>query len=364
MDFRPEDNPYTLQFSFIPPQYISRKSLTEEITQDLKKKVPAFRGHFITGVRGSGKSVLLADIMRIMDKNSDWVIVDIENPLGDIIDSLVRGLYRRKELKSLFLKAKVDISVLGLGVSIENAGAVASNAKDALDMMLRVLKKEGKRVLVTIDEVTCSNGIEDFSHTLSAHARAGYEIYTLMTGLKENIKAIKNNKSLTILYRAKEHILPPLNVTAMIADYMNVLCVDRDRAEQMAWYTRGYSFAFQVLGYLYWEELCRSEGKDIDQDRIDAGFDQFLAEFVYDKLWSELTGKEKTVMRGIAKCGSSEVKAVREIIGMDSSEFGVYRNRLVDKGLIDGTEYGKVRFVLPRFRDYIMINGNGTNVEF
>ncbi len=353
MEFRLENNPYTLQFSFIPPQYISRKSLTEEITLDLMKNIPAFRGHFVTGVRGSGKSVMLAEILRIMDKKDDWVTVDIENPLGDIIDALVRGLYRHSELKSLFLKAKVDISILGLGVSIENPGAVASNANDALDMMLKVLKKEGKRVLVAIDEVTYSKGIGEFSHSMSAYARAGYEIYTLMTGLKENINAIKNDKSLTFLYRAKEHVLQPLNVTAMIADYMKVLKVDRGQAEKMAWYTKGYSFAFQVLGYLYWEELCGSDEKQPDQFNIDVKFDQYLAEFVYDKIWSELSENEKRVMRGVSESDSDRVKDIRESIGMDSSEFGVYRNRLIDKGLINGSEYGHLKMILPRFEVFV-----------
>ena len=37
--FLSKDNPFTLQFSFIPPQYITRKSLTEEIVNDLDRQV-------------------------------------------------------------------------------------------------------------------------------------------------------------------------------------------------------------------------------------------------------------------------------------------------------------------------------------
>ena len=39
--FRQDENPYTLQFSFIPPQYITRQNLTTDIINDLTKKVPA-----------------------------------------------------------------------------------------------------------------------------------------------------------------------------------------------------------------------------------------------------------------------------------------------------------------------------------
>ena len=100
----------------------------------------------------------------------------------------------------MFVKAKLDFSILGLGFSVENAKLVASTEEDAIKMMLDVLKKEKKKVLITIDEVTYNEDISKFSHAMSSYANAGYDIFVLMTGLKENIQAIKNNKSLTFLY--------------------------------------------------------------------------------------------------------------------------------------------------------------------
>ena len=357
MAFASQDNPYTLQFSYIPPQYISRKNLTDEIVNDLRKKTPAFRVHFLTGVRGSGKTVMMADIHNIMNKYEDWIAVDIENPESDILDSLTRGIYRLPMMKSLFLNAKVDLSILGLGVSIERAECTASNASDAMDMMLRVLKKEGKKLLITIDEVTYCKEIAAFSHALSAYARAGYEVYVLMTGLKENIMSIKNDKSLTFLYRAKEHVLQPLNTMAIIADYTKIFGVSRESAEKMAWKTKGYPFAFQVLGYLYWEALGSKSFDEIDEDQINLQYDQYLAEFVYDKIWSELAAREKKVLQSIATSENNDVKTVRERIGMNSSKFGVYRARLMERGLVDGKEYGKVSFTLPRFGEFVRSNG-------
>ncbi len=352
--FRQDENPYTLQFSFIPPQYITRQNLTTDIINDLTKKVPAFRGHFLTGVRGCGKTVMMADISNKMNEKDDWITVDIENPEGNILDSLARGLYRIPVLKALFVKAKLDLSVLGLGVSIEKAELIASNENDAIDFMLKILKKANKKVLVTIDEVTYCKEIASFSHSLSSYARAGYEIYVLMTGLKENIKSIKNDKSLTFLYRAKEHVLDPLNITAIIADYQKVLNVNRDKAENMAWLTKGYSFAFQALGYLYWDALSKSE--KVDFEELITIFDQYLAEFVYEKIWSELAKTEKEVLKVISQNDVTVVKEIRNLLSMDSSKFSVYRNRLMDKGLINGSEYGKVKLVLPRFKEFVLMH--------
>ena len=350
------ENPYTLQFSFIPPQYITRKSISDEIVNDLTRKLPAFRCHFITGVCGSGKTVMMANISKTLREMSDWIVVDIENPESNILDSLARGLYRIPLLKNLFVEAKLDLSVLGLGVSIEKAQAIASNEADAVDYMLKLLKKDNKKLLVAIDEATYCKEIAAFSHSLSSYSRSGYEIYVIMTGLKENINSIKNDKSLTFLYRAKEHHLESLNVTAIIANYSKVFSVNREIAEQMARLTKGYSFAFQLLGYLYWEALCNNIEVPLDDNGVMAEFDQYLSEFSYDKIWSELPGKEREVACGIAQIESFEVKEIREKINMSSSEFSVYRSRLIERGIIDGSEYGKVRFTLPRFKEYVLVN--------
>lgn len=355
MIFNREDNPYTLQFSFVPPQYINRLKLTQDIVGDFTKAVPAFRCHFITGVRGTGKTVAMAGISHMMEQKADWVVVDIEDPEHDIMDSLARGLYRNADMRALFVKAKLDLSVIGLGVSIESAEAIASNETDALDYMLRVLKKSGKRVLVAIDEVTYCKQIASFSHTLSSYARKGYDVYVLMTGLKENIKAIKNDKSLTFLYRAKEHVLESLNITAITANYKKVFDVERECAEKMAYMTKGYSFAFQLLGYLLWEYASECNIEVIDWEKIIPEYDQYLAEFAYDKIWSELPAKEKSVLKAMDNVPDGAVKSVRAEMNMKSSEFSVYRERLMDRGLIDGSEYGKVRYTLPRFGEFVRV---------
>ncbi len=359
-DFRKEDNPFTLQFSFIPPQYISRGALTEEIVGDLRRKTPTFRGHFLTGVRGCGKSVLMAEIGNLISAEKDWIVVDIPDPTGNITESLARGLCRLPELRALFIEAKLDVSALGITLSAQKGDYIASDAIDAVDLMLKVLKKKGKRVLVTIDEVTYNDTIGSFSHALSAYARAGYEIYVVMTGLKENIRAIKNDKSLTFLYRANEHMLGPLNITAIIASYSKTLRVDRETAEAMAWLTKGYSFAFQVLGHLYWDAAC--EDASVSVDDLLPTMDQYLAEFSYDKIWSELAPKEKDVLAAIANTPEGKISEVRAALKMDSSNFSVYRDRLITKGLISGDEYGKVAIMLPRFGEYVQLRKKAQSV--
>ena len=113
--------------------------------------------------------------------------------------------------------------------------------------------------------------------------------------------------------------------------------------------TRGYPFAFQVLGYLTWN----NHG---DYKSILPQYEQYLSEFVYDKLWSELSAKDKMVARGIAQVNSGKISEIRAILHMETNEFNPYRKRLIRKGLIDGETRGYVKFTLPFFEEYVLEN--------
>ena len=74
----------------------------------------------ITGVWGSGKTVMLTDISKHFRKDKDWIVIEL-NPDRDLLYSFAAKLYDQKNLKDLFIKAKLDLSVLRIGVSIEKS---------------------------------------------------------------------------------------------------------------------------------------------------------------------------------------------------------------------------------------------------
>ena len=357
-------NPYTLQFSYIPPRLIERSGVTAEIISNFSREVPTYRGMFITGIRGSGKTVLLGAIRNKFDQSGEWITVDL-NPEDNLLDALARGLYLIPEIKALFVKAKLDFSILGIGVHIENAELIASDEQDALKMMLQVLKKAGKKLLVTIDEVTYSKNVARFFHALSSYSSAGYDIYLLMTGLIENVKAIKNEKSLTFLYRAKVKELDSLNITSIRSDYQTTLDLDMEQANELAYITRGYSLAFQALGYHYWNALCvRKEAQSVNLEEICKELDITLAELAYDKIWEEMSATDRKVAMAMLSCQSEgeqqwiKVDRLREVLKMSSDVFTKYRTRLMDCGVADGSQYGHLRFMLPRFEQYVEMKKN------
>lgn len=329
-----------------PVQYVSRIVQTNRIIEDYEAVPAVNQIYMVTGVRGFGKTVMMTNIADMLSKRDDWIVVEL-NATRDLLQSLASRLYAVPRLHDCFLKAKLDFSAFGLGVSIENAAPV-TDVEDMVAKMLDQLQKLGKRLLITIDEVVYSEQMKVFASAFQIFMRQEYPIFILMTGLYENIYELQNDKSLTFLYRTPKIILEPLNLTAVRQHYKNIFALEEEKAERMAALTRGYPFAFQVLGYLYWEHR-----DTMTLDEILPEYDQYLEEYVYSKIWSEMSEKDKEILQVLAVSGEIKVKNLREKLGLASEQFSVYRERLKRKGVIDTRQYGMVSMALPRFEEFI-----------
>lgn len=341
------NNPFTLSFGKKPLQYVSRISQTNAITENFSAEIPSNQLYLITGVRGSGKTVMMANIANEMRKREDWIVVEL-NATRDLLQSLAAKLYSLPEMNAHFVQAKFDFSLLGLGVSLENAAPV-SDIESAIELMLAEIHNRNKRLLITVDEVTNCEHVRVFASSFQIFLRQEYPIFLLMTGLYDNIYNLQNEDSLTFLYRAPKMILEPLNYTAVRKQYMDIFSLDMEAAGEMTGLTKGYPFAFQVLGYLYWENRDTKPLEEILPE-----YDQYLEEYVYDKIWSELSELDRRILVEMSVSGETRVKRIREKLDMKSELFSVYRERLKRKGVLDTSKYGEVSFILPRFAEFVL----------
>ncbi|SEG13984.1 ATPase [Butyrivibrio sp. Su6] len=341
-------NPFSISFGTLPTQYISRITQTNQIVEMFTDDNPSNHVFMLTGIRGSGKTVLMTDISERLRNEKDWIVVEI-SPERDMLEGLAATLYAVPELHALFIKAKLDFSALGLGVSVENAAPI-TDTEVAVNRMLEYITKAGKRVLITVDEVTNNANLKVFAAAFQIYLRRNFQVYLIMTGLYENLYNLQNEKSLTFLYRAPKVILEPLNYTAIVSHYKKVFEIDNEQAEYMAKLTKGYSFAFQVLGYIYWNNRERKI-EDILPE-----YDQYLDEYVYDKIWSEMSEMDRKVVSAMAISGETNVSKLRESVGMTTSQFSVYRDRLKRKGIINTAQYGYISLLLPRFEEYVKLH--------
>ena len=340
------NNPFTLSFGKRPLQFISRITQTNEIVENFRADTPSNQIYMITGVRGSGKTVLMTTIANMLREDEGWIVLEL-NPERDLLQSLAAKLYSMPQMHPLFIKSKLDISALGIGVSIEDSVPV-TDIESALELMLDELKKANIRLLITVDEVTNSTYIKVFASAFQIFLRRDYPVFLLMTGLYENLYDLQNDKALTFLYRAPKMMMEPLNITAVKKQYMDIFSLDAEQAERMALLTKGYPFACQVLGYLYWEQRDRRSIEDILPE-----YDQYLEEYVYSKIWSEMSELDKKIVYEMAVSGETKIKNIRERLEMKSELFSVYRDRLKRKGVVYSAQYGYLTLALPRFDEFV-----------
>ena len=340
-------NPFSLSFGKEPLSYISRDFQNEEILSSFTADNPSYQVCMITGVRGSGKTVAMTAIANKLRSDPAWVIVDL-NPERDLLNQAAAELSCRRELLQLFRDAKINLSFLGMGVEIDGEPPVTDVAI-ALRRMLEKLTKSGKRVLFTVDEASSTQYFRAFASQIQIYMREGLNVFLLMTGLYENIADLQDSKTLTFLYRAPKIELKPLNIGLIAAKYREIFELSDETAMAMAKVTEGYPFAFQVLGYLCWD-------RKLPWEKVLPEFDAYLEEFVYDKIWSESSGKDKEIIAAICKSETGKVESVRTEAGVSSSLFNVYRKRLIRRGIIYSPTYGYVAFTLPRFREFVLRN--------
>ena len=72
-------NPFTLSFGKKPLQYISRLTETNQILESFCAEIPSNQIYMITGVRGSGKTVMMTNIASELRKREDWIVVEFPN---------------------------------------------------------------------------------------------------------------------------------------------------------------------------------------------------------------------------------------------------------------------------------------------
>lgn len=337
-------NPFTLTFGKNPLESVERPVQNNEILDAFTSETINQQMFIITGVRGSGKTVMMSNICQELNKRPDWIVLEL-NPATDLLQAILSKLYSNHLVSKLIKSSKIDLSFFGFGVSIDGATQI-TDSETAIITILKKIQKEGKRVLFCIDEMSNNEYMKIFAGSFQIFVRQELPVFLLGTGLYENIDELQNEKNLTFLYRAPKIQLKPLNISTVAAKYQNIFKFSNSEALEMAKLTKGYPFAFQVLGYLTWN----ANG---DYNSILSEYEQYLSEFVYDKLWSELSIKDRLVAKAIVDTDSKIIKDIRELLNMSTNEFNPYRQRLIKKGIVDGCKRGYLYFTLPLFENYI-----------
>lgn len=337
-------NPFSVTFGEKPREFIQRSEEFNEILSTFNPSKPISKTLIITGARGVGKTVLLAQTRKYFEEKEDWITVDL-NPFMDMLEEFASKLYDRGQLKKLFLSHEFNFSFHGLSFSISGNKPI-TNVNSLLETMLKYLKGKAKKVLICIDDVAPNEHLKKFIYTFQSFLRDEYEVFLLMTGLFENISELQNDNNLTFLLRATKITLKSLNLRAITFSYEDTLDLDKDEAIKLAKITNGYAYGYQLLGNLMYKSKTRKVNKKILSE-----YDLLLEDNVYAKVWSTLSNKEKEICFAISK--TNKTKEIMELSKVNNSSLQVYKKRLSNRGVIDISSRGFIAFALPRFKEFV-----------
>nr|MCR5419501.1 ATP-binding protein [Lachnospiraceae bacterium] len=279
-------NPYNLIFGKEPLQVISRAAQMSEILESFSEEPASQQIFMITGIRGCGKTVFMTETAKELMQDDEWIVVEL-NSSGNLLEDLAASLASENTLARIFQNASINLSFFGIGLEVKGSVPI-SNIQVALSKMLETLKNHGRKILICIDEVTLTDSMKSFACAFQIFIRQDLPVFLLMTGLYENINNLQNEDNLTFLYRAPKIELKPLNIMTIAENYRKVFNSDSDNALKMAKITKGYSFAFQVLGHFTWKN-------DGDYSMALPQFKQYLEDYVYEKIWSEMSEGDRNL---------------------------------------------------------------------
>ena len=339
------NNPFELTFGLKPSNYISRLKQSDEIISNFKSRT-GNKSFLITGVRGTGKTVMLSHISKQFENEKNWIVIELI-PNYDMLEQFASALYDSSIMNKIFNNKTFGFSFSGISFSISGEKPI-TNVISLIEVLLDRIKKCDKSVLIAVDEVSNNDYVKTFTQAFQLLIRKDYPIHLLMTGLYQNIYELQNDKDLTFLYRAPKISLEPLNLAAITNSYQELLNITKEEALLLAKETKGYAYAYQVLGHLVFEK----QNPKLD-DKLYAKYDQYLEEYVYEKMYSELSSNDKKILKAFT---SDDINSVNNLLlksKMKKNVFSVYRDRLIKRGIIESPEYGKLLLKLPRFYEFL-----------
>lgn len=339
-----KENPFTLTFGKEPYTYITRYEDLDTITETFRAERPVTQTMLIEGIRGSGKTVLMTMAANRLKDDKDWVIINL-NPALDLLSGLAARLTDACRKTKDLLSRGFTVAVAGFEIGV-GGDEKAQDSISKIEECLSLLEKQKKRVLITIDEVLPGSNMRIFASQFQIFVREEHPLFLIMTGLYDNIYAIQNDPALTFLLRSPKIRTEPLSILQITRQYRDIFDISESKANCMANLTRGYAFAFQALGSVYWNNREMSDKLIVEK------LDELLDDFVYKKIWSSLTGREKEIVLTIDKDHIKTGEICRKI-NMTSSAFSKYRNSLIQKGVLAPEDHGYNSLALPRFNEIV-----------
>ena len=360
-------NMFTPAFGGLPQVFFGRRNELAFVQAALENGNSPHRAFFITGSRGCGKTTLLEKTSQLA-ADSGWSTIDVHSShaVQSVIEALVGGTERTVE-KSLQPNV-MGISVAGASSSVTTAYSDASLGRLLLEQCQSLTLRKG--ILITVDEV--QKVPEEDAETLCAAVqlvlRKGLPVMLVMAGLPGSKEKIASYPGCTFMQRAYDMKIGCMQVDETLDAFRSIfqkmpeLRVSDEAIWEAGLFSQGYPYLMQLVGYYAVERAFnRLVGgyAEIDEDLMRAVEPIALESYrenVLAPILSALPESLSSYLQAMCEVQDGQGRigtgAVAKRLGKEQSEVSSYRQRLIDRRIIEPDGQGFARFLLPHVDDY------------
>ncbi len=346
------ENPFDAEFGGIPELYLDFNNDAVKYAKRAHryKKHPTY-SLFITGVRGSGKTVFMNKVGKELNKYDDTIVVTLHNT-----EDLFRIMYIKlapmlNKLKKWSSSVSINLPFVSINFAEANEKHDEIYYKTEITKILKLLKQANMRVVFCIDEVSNTPAIQKLAEEFNNWSLSELQVSVIMTGLLKEVAELSSSHNLTFLVRADRFHVNKLQKLSIAQAYIKVFDITSDQAEEMAEMTQGYAYAFQLIGDLMYEELSTGKNFEDSWNYTKLAFKDTLFNQAYDVISHELTEIDFQFLYEMSK--NNNISAIIEKMGKSKQYVNMYRTKLIKYDLIKTIIRGKLGFTLPLFREFI-----------
>jgi len=323
----------------------------------------------ISGLRGAGKTSMLAKLQDAAQENG-WLVISDDASAGlmdRVMETSIPAL-----LGELTPDARARLT--GLGIWKLNAQWEYVDRHREVKPLLRrdlvalsSVLSEGDRargLLITIDEVSSGKvrlrELSRFALEISHAIGDGANVMVVFAGIKVDLDALVEQEHTTFLRRSREldfRRLTPAQTRHVLSESVRIggKDIDADALDLLVSVAQGYPYLVQLAGDYAWRNSGGAATITMKDARAAHGRAVAAVERrVISRVYQDLSEKDQEFVTAMAvDDGRSKIADIVRRMRVSPQYAQVYKKRLIESGYVQADGHGHVAFSLPYLGDYI-----------
>ena len=374
------ENPFNPGFGVAPPLLAGRQEVLHTILTGLSRGPGRHEFHaVVVGPRGTGKTVLLAEIERFVTLERQSLVLRWSGtePLVQRIaeqqpalEAHLTGAARRG-LRRIDPEVSVKAAPVGVGVEARFGGRdqrmVAHSVHSLLEQLARAAAKRHRTIVMLADELQAANpdDLRQLGVSIQDVANVQRLPIALVGAGLPNTHQTFQQADVTFLERLKITSIGLLS-GGDTRDALEIPIVDSGRRvtatalDTLARASGGYPYAIQLAGWYCWEaagqdaEIGARHARTAERRTNDD-----LRSGMFVTTWQRVSPADRTYLVAAAHArtveGESRTSEIAKRLGRAPSATTAMRDRLINRhAILYSPSRGVVRFTLPGFADWVV----------